>query len=215
MLPYPPPHTHTHMPAHMHACTCTHTHTRMHARAHTHARMHARTAQRQAAWNRKHGRSIVCGYKMSSGLTWKSPERVYMCMVYLCGALLNVFFFFPFGGGLSVLIRNISIIVICVTWMHIIFVYRVVYVDMSTRSSQINHLNLDIVAASTWWWPPGEFVQGRWFRCLPPSYAWSTVVTPASMSVCPSLRAWRNLPPLRSSLSDPPAESCSFWWVHC
>ena len=49
----------------------------------------------------------------------------------------------------------------CVTWMHrrvvlwdwelmhvqayvyIIFVYRFVYVDMSTRSSQINHLSLE------------------------------------------------------------------------
>ena len=28
-------------------------------------------------------------------------------------------------------------------YVHIIFVYRVVYVDMGTRSSQLNHLNLE------------------------------------------------------------------------
>ena len=28
-------------------------------------------------------------------------------------------------------------------YVYIIFVYRVVYVDMSTRSSQLNHLNLE------------------------------------------------------------------------
>ena len=110
-----------------------------------------------------------------------------MCLVYLCAALFERFFLF--GGGLSVLIRNVSVIVICVTWVRILFVYCVMYVDVRARSSQINRLNLGIVAASTWWWPPGEFAQGRWFRCLPPSYAWSTVVTPASTSVCPSLRA--------------------------
>ena len=30
-------------------------------------------------------------------------------------------------------------------YVYIIFVYRVVYVDMSTRSSQLNHLNLEIL----------------------------------------------------------------------
>ena len=28
-------------------------------------------------------------------------------------------------------------------YVHIIFVYRVVHVDMSTRSSQLNHLSLE------------------------------------------------------------------------
>ena len=54
-----------------------------------------------------------------------------------------------------------AVFVTCAMWMHrrvvlwdwellhfqayvyIIFVYRVVYVDMSTRSSQLNHLNLE------------------------------------------------------------------------
>ena len=54
----------------------------------------------------------------------------------------------------------------CVTWMHrrvvlwdwelmhfqayvyIIFVYRFVYVDMSTRSSQMNHLSLESLSLS-------------------------------------------------------------------
>ena len=33
-------------------------------------------------------------------------------------------------------------------YVNIIFVYRVVYVDMSTHSSQLNHLNLDLPACS-------------------------------------------------------------------
>ena len=63
--------------------------------------------------------------------------------------------------------HNWCSLVTCVTWMHrrvvlwdwelmhfqayvdIIFVYRVVCVDMSTRSSQLNHLNLD---TSNHWW---------------------------------------------------------------
>ena len=32
-------------------------------------------------------------------------------------------------------------------YVDIIFLYRVVYVDMSTRSSQINHLNLESKAS--------------------------------------------------------------------
>ena len=39
-------------------------------------------------------------------------------------------------------------------YVYIIFVYRVVYVDMSTRSSQLNHLNLWIIES---------------FRYLPPN----------------------------------------------
>ena len=31
--------------------------------------------RKTAVWNRKHGRSIVWGKEMSSGLTWRSPER--------------------------------------------------------------------------------------------------------------------------------------------
>ena len=66
------------------------------------------------------------------------------------------------GLSLSLSLSLSCSLVICVTWMHrrvvlwdlelmhfrayvcIIFVYRVVYVDMSTRSSQINHLNLNV-----------------------------------------------------------------------
>ena len=32
--------------------------------------------RKTAAWNEKHGRSIVLGKEMSSGLIWRSPERV-------------------------------------------------------------------------------------------------------------------------------------------
>ena len=35
-------------------------------------------------------------------------------------------------------------------YVYIIFVYRFVYVDMSTRSSQINHLSLESITAGTY-----------------------------------------------------------------